>query len=348
MSNLYDYNIADLKKILGNMGEPAFRAGQIYRNFVSGLSISEMTDLSTKLRAELIEKYCDAPVKIIKKIVSQKDGTIKYLFELSDGNVVEGVVMSYKYGKTQCVSTQVGCRMGCKFCASTLNGLVRNLTVGELLFTVAAVNRDCGGTLKKRVITNLVLMGSGEPLDNYDNVVKLIRELAKPENLNISPRNVSLSTCGIVDKIYSLADEGLPVNLTISLHATSDEQRREIMPVAKKYSIRQILDGCKNYFEKTGRRFIFEYSLVKGVNDSDEDVQRLAALLKGLPCHVNLIRLNEVKETGLKRTDDKTAYTFCDKLNEYGISATVRRLMGSDIEGACGQLRNKHIGGNKD
>lgn len=348
MSNLYDYNIADLKKILGNMGEPAFRAGQIYRNFASGLSISEMTDLSTKLRAELIEKYCDAPVKIIKKIVSQKDGTIKYLFELSDGNVVEGVVMSYKYGKTQCVSTQVGCRMGCKFCASTLNGLVRNLTVGELLFTVAAVNRDCGGTLKKRVITNLVLMGSGEPLDNYDNVVKFIRELAKSENLNISPRNVSLSTCGIVDKIYSLADEGLPVNLTISLHATSDEQRREIMPVAKKYSIRQILDGCKNYFEKTGRRFIFEYSLVKGVNDSDEDVQRLAALLKGLPCHVNLIRLNEVKETGLKRTDDKTAYTFCNKLNEYGISATVRRLMGSDIEGACGQLRNKHIGGNKD
>lgn len=348
MLNLYDYDIIELKNILSDNGELSYRAGQIYRNFVNGLSISEMTDIPLSLRGKLIKKYCDAPVKIIKKLVSERDGTIKYLLELSDGNIVEGVLMAYKYGNTQCVSTQVGCRMGCKFCASTLNGLVRNLTVGELLSSVAVVNRDCGGTQKKRAVTNLVLMGSGEPLDNYDNVVKFIRELSKTENLNISPRNISLSTCGLVDNIYRLSEEGLPLNLTISLHASTDEKRKEIMPIARKYSIKQILDACKCYFEKTGRRFIFEYSLVKGVNESDEDVRRLADLLKGLPCHVNLIRLNEVKETGLKKTDDKTAYSFCKKLNELGVSATVRRLMGSDIEGACGQLRNKHIGGTKD
>ena len=345
---LYDYSLDELKKIIAELGEPSFRAGQIYRNFASGLSISEMTDISLSLREKLKEKYVDAPVKIVKKIISEKDGTIKYLFGLSDGNIVEGVIMSYKYGKTQCVSTQVGCRMGCRFCASTLNGLIRNLTAGELLFTVALANRDAGGTLKKREITNIVLMGSGEPLDNYVNVTKFLRELSKPENLNVSPRNVSLSTCGLVDRIYNLADEGLPVNLTISLHASTDEKRREIMPIAKRYSISEILAACKNYFEKTGRRFIFEYSLVKNVNDGDNDVKMLAEILKGLPCHVNLIRLNEVKETGLKRTDDKTAYSFCEKLNKLGISATVRRLMGSDIEGACGQLRNKFIGGNND
>lgn len=348
MDVLYDYNQDELKSIVSGYGEPSFRATQIYRNFASGLSISEMTDVPEKLKRALLEKYVDAPCKIINKIVSEKDGTIKYLFELSDGNVVEGVVMTYKYGKTQCVSTQVGCRMGCKFCASTLNGLVRNLTKGELLFTVSAANRDLGGTLKKREITNIVLMGSGEPLDNYANVTSFIRELSDKSNLNVSPRNVSLSTCGLVDKIYDLANEGLPVNLTISLHAATDENRRKIMPIANKYTIKEILSACKNYFEITGRRFIFEYSLVKDVNDGETDVAKLASLLKGLPCHVNLIRLNEVKETGLKRTDDKTAYDFCKKLNDAGISATVRRLMGSDIEGACGQLRNKYIGGNKD
>jgi len=345
MTVLYDYRIEKLKLIIAEFGEPSFRAGQIYRNFANGLSISEMTDIPDKLKQKLLIEYADAPVKILRKIISEKDGTIKYLFQLSDGNVVEGVLMAYKYGKTQCVSTQVGCRMGCKFCASTLNGLIRNLTIGELLFTVALVNRDNGGTMKKRAVTNIVLMGSGEPFDNYDNVVNFIRELSKPDNLNISPRNISLSTCGLVDKINDFANEGLPVNLTVSLHSTTDEKRRMIMPIANKYSIDEIIKACKYYFEKTGRRFIFEYSLVKGVNDSGDDVKRLAVLLRGLPCHVNLIRLNEVKETGLKRTNDKTAYIFCDKLNGEGISATVRRLMGSDIEGACGQLRNKYVGG---
>ncbi len=347
MMILYDYTIDELQKILAEMGEPKFRAKQIYSNFVMGKSISEMTDIPNALKQKLLLQYVDAPAKIYKKLTST-DGTVKYLFSLSDGNIVEGVVMTYKYGKTQCVSTQVGCRMGCKFCASTLNGLIRNLSCGELLFTVALANRDFGGTQKKREITNIVLMGSGEPLDNYDEVIPFLKELAKPENLNVSPRNVSLSTCGLVDKMYKLAEENLPLNLTVSLHATTDEKRKVIMPVANAYSIQNIIEACKNYFSITGRRFIFEYSLVKGVNDGVTDANELIALLKGLPCHVNLIRLNEVAESGLKKTDDKNAYAFANMLTKGGISATVRRLMGSDIEGACGQLRNKYVGGNND
>ena len=345
MKNLFDYNLEGLQSLLLEMGEPKFRARQIYANLVLGKSISEMTDIPNTLKERLLVNFADAPIEIYKKLTSV-DGTIKYLFKLTDGNIIEGVVMTYKYGKTQCVSTQVGCRMGCKFCASTLNGLIRNLTRGELLYTVALANRDCGGNAKKREITNIVLMGSGEPLDNYDEVVAFLKELAKPENLNVSPRNVSLSTCGLVDKMYKLAAENLPLNLTVSLHATTDEKRKKIMPVANAFKIEQIIGACKHYFSVTGRRFIFEYSLVKGVNDGDEDAKELIALLKGLPCHVNLIRLNEVEETGLKSSANKNAYAFMQKLNDGGISATVRRLMGSDIEGACGQLRNKYVGGN--
>ena len=347
MKILSDLTLLDIENLMITYGEPKYRAKQIYANLVCAKSISEMTDISKSLKDKLLGEFFDAPVKIVKKLVS-KDKTVKYLFELSDGNIVEGVVMSYKYGKTQCLSTQVGCRMGCKFCASTLNGLLRNLTSGEMLFTLALANRDFGGNAKKREITNIVLMGSGEPLDNYDNVVNFLKQLALPENLNVSPRNVSLSTCGLVDKMYKLANEGLPLNLTVSLHASTDENRRKIMPIANAYSISNIIDACKNYFSITKRRFIFEYSLVKGVNDSDTDAENLIKLLKGLPCHVNLIRLNEVKESGLQKTDDKKAYYFAEKLNKCGISATVRRLVGSDIEGACGQLRNKFVGGNKD
>ncbi|MBQ3572176.1 MAG: 23S rRNA (adenine(2503)-C(2))-methyltransferase RlmN [Clostridia bacterium] len=347
MKILYDNNLQQLQEILAQIGEPKFRAKQIYSNFVMGKSISEMTDIPNSLKEKLLIEYCDAPARIYKKLTSS-DGTVKYLFSLSDGNIVEGVVMTYKYGKTQCVSTQVGCRMGCKFCASTLNGLVRNLTRGELLFTVALANRDFGGNARRREITNIVLMGSGEPLDNYDEVVAFLKELSKEENLNVSPRNVSLSTCGLVDNMYKLAKENLPLNLTVSLHATTDEKRKEIMPIAKAYSIAQIIEACKHYFKITGRRFIFEYSLVKGVNDGKDDANQLINLLRGLPCHVNLIRLNEVEESGLKRSDDKNAYKFMKILNDGGISATVRRLMGSDIEGACGQLRNKHVGGTND
>lgn len=350
-------------------GYPKYRAAQIYAGQVKGKAISEISEIPAKLRQELLAEYCDAPVKILKKLTS-KDGTVKYVFGLSDGNVVEGVLMSYKYGKTQCVSTQVGCRMGCKFCASTLGGLVRNLTVGELLFTVALVNRDAlefensrecvGGknqgkqseqgenqrqkqSGKGRGVTNIVLMGSGEPLDNYDNVVAFLKELARPINLNVSPRNVSLSTCGLVDKMYKLAGENLAINLTVSLHSAFDEKRKKIMPIANAYAISEIIKACKNYFAVTKRRYIFEYSLVRGVNDGAEDCAELIKILKGLPCHVNLIRLNEVKETGLKKTADARAYEFCEALKKGGLSATVRRLMGSDIEGACGQLRAKYM-----
>lgn len=343
MKVLYDLSLPELENEIIKRGYPKYRAKQIYANLVKGKAISEMTDIPAALKSEFLTEYSDAPLKIIKKLVS-KDGTVKYLFELFGGEVIEGVLMTYKYGKTQCVSTQVGCRMGCKFCASTLNGLIRNLTKGELLFTVALVNRDAGGTDKKREVTNVVLMGSGEPLDNYDNVVAFLKELSLPENLNVSPRNVSLSTCGLVDKMYALANENLPLNLTVSLHSAFDERRKKIMPVANRYTIAEILKACKHYFSVTGRRFIFEYSLVLGVNDGEDDANELIKILKGLPCHVNVIRLNEVKETGLKKTADKRAYEFCDELVKGGLSATVRRLMGSDIEGACGQLRAKYVG----
>ncbi|HBN13084.1 MAG TPA: 23S rRNA (adenine(2503)-C(2))-methyltransferase RlmN, partial [Clostridiales bacterium] len=293
-------------------------------------------------RSELLKEYEDGPVAIIKTLTSA-DGTEKYLFSLADGNVIEGVFMKYKYGNTQCVSTQVGCRMGCKFCASTLGGLARNLTSGEILCQVLAVNAAHGGDGKARAVTNVVLMGSGEPLDNYDNTVKFLKNVSAEGGINISPRNISLSTCGIVPKIYSLADEGLPVNLTISLHQTTDEGRARTMPIAKKYTIAEILKACEYYFEKTGRRYIFEYSLIDGENCEKADAERLIALLKGRPCHVNLIRLNEVKERSLKAATDKKAYAFAAMLEKGGLSATVRRSMGSDIGGACGQLRASFI-----
>ena len=249
--------------------------------------------------------------------------------------------MKYKYGFTLCVSTQVGCRMGCKFCASTLHGLARNLSAGEILGQVLLVNRDLGGSRKNRQITNLVLMGSGEPLDNFDNVVKFIELISSGRGLNISQRNISLSTCGLVPGIYKLLEKDFNTTLTISLHATTDEERAKIMPIAKAYSIEEIIKACKDYYQKTNRRVYFEYTLIKGVNDSHEDIKRLSKLLKGFNCHVNVIPLNTVKERSLQGTSRLEAYKFVDDLKSQGISATVRRTMGEDIEGACGQLRNK-------
>lgn len=299
-----------------------------------------MSNLPKPLIATLSEKYSVTGVEIIKKLIS-RDGTVKYLFALGDGNVVEGVLMRYKYGNTLCISTQVGCRMGCAFCASGIDGLIRNLTAGEILGEVLEVNRDEGGTPEKRAVTNVVLMGSGEPLDNYDNVTSFLRLLNDKEGLNISERNVSLSTCGITDNIKRLADDGFSVTLTISLHAADDETRKRIMPTANKYKIADIVSAAKYYFEKTGRRYIFEYSLIKGVNDGKDNMLALAKLLKGLPCHVNLIRLNYVKEKGLKGSDN--AEEMKKILENEGISATVRRTMGSDIDGACGQLRRRFL-----
>ena len=343
MEVLQDYSLEELKTLLAEYGEKTFRAGQIFRGLASGKSISELTDLSKTLRAALLERFCDNPIEVVGKKTSAIDGTEKYLFRLSDGNVVEGVLMKYKYGNTQCVSTLVGCRMGCKFCASTLGGLVRNLTAGEIAAQIYAVNRLTGGNADKRSVTNVVLMGSGEPLDNYDSVLKFLRNVSSQNGLNISRRNISLSTCGIVPKIYELADSGVALNLTVSLHEPFDKDRAELMPVAKKYSVKEILDACAYYFEKTGRRYIFEYSLVRGKNDTRECADELVRLLRGRPCHVNLIRLNEVKERNLLATTDKDAYAFAAMLEKGGLSVTVRRQIGSDIDGACGQLRARYL-----
>lgn len=338
---LQDLNFSELENLILSLGEKKFRAKQLYDGLMRGKKISQI-NISPALRSALSGEYEDEPVKIIKTLTSS-DGTEKYLFSLADGNVIEGVLMKYKYGYTQCVSTQVGCRMGCKFCASTLGGLVRNLTSGEILSQVLTVNSLHGGTAEKRVVTNIVLMGSGEPLDNYDNVVKFLKNVSAEGGINISPRNISLSTCGLVPKIHSLADEGLPVNLTISLHQTTDEGRARTMPVAKSYSIAEILKACEYYFEKTGRRYIFEYSLIAGENCDEEHAEQLINLLKGKPCHVNLIRLNEVKERNLNTVTEKQAYQFLGMLEKGGLSATLRRSMGADIGGACGQLRINYL-----
>lgn len=342
MDILQDLSYEELKNEVLALNEKAYRAEQIFTSLHLGNGISEISNISKELRGKLLEKYHDFAVKIVKKLIS-KDGTQKYLFSLCDGNIIEGVFMKNKYGNTLCLSTQVGCRMGCKFCASGIGGLVRNLTSGEMLATVCLVNKDNGGNIKNRSVTNIVLMGSGEPLDNYDNTIKFLRLVSSEKGINISLRNISLSTCGIVPKMYKLADEGLPINLTISLHQPFDEKRKQLMPIAKTYKIEEILKACDYYFEKTGRRYIFEYSLVKGENNDKSSLNELIRILKGRPCHVNIIRLNEVKEANLKSTSDKEAYAFCDALNLGGISATVRRLNGADIEGACGQLRRSYI-----
>ncbi len=342
---IQDYNREGLEALMREMEQKPFRAKQIYGAVMRGHDISAMPAIPSELRGRLLEMFEDRPLEIIQTLRSS-DGTEKYLFRLADGNLIEGVLMKYKYGFTQCVSTQVGCRMGCKFCASTLGGLVRNLSSGEILSQVLKVNALHGGTPAKRAVTNVVLMGSGEPLDNYDNVVRFIRDMSAADGINISPRNVSLSTCGLVPQMYSLAEEGLPVNLTVSLHAVTDEERARTMPIAKRYKISEILAACTNYFQKTGRRYIFEYSLIEGENSDEPHARALAALLRGRPCHVNLIRLNDVKERKLSAASERAAHAFLNTLISCGISATLRRRMGADIGGACGQLRAGYIKSN--
>ena len=281
--------------------------------------------------------YIEIP-KVEKMYESNIDGTKKLLLAFSDGNLIESVIMKYKHGNSICISTQIGCRMGCKFCASTLEGRVRNLTAGEILSQIIIAQH-----LIKERISNVVLMGSGERLDNYDNVMKFLELVNADYGLNIGQRHITLSTCGIVPKIYEMADKNLSITLAISLHAFSDEKRREIMPIANKYSIKEILEACENYISKTGRRVTFEYSLVKDVNDSVEDAKSLGKLLKGMLCHVNLIPVNEVKENSFKRSSQKTIENFEETLKNHGIEVTVRREMGSDINAACGQLRRSYI-----
>ncbi|MBO7390659.1 MAG: 23S rRNA (adenine(2503)-C(2))-methyltransferase RlmN [Clostridia bacterium] len=344
MKLLTDYSLDELKELTASYGEPPFRAEQLYLNLYAGKDFSEMSNIGKAFKERLnADGYVARGVNILESFVSKTDGTVKFLYELTDGNIVEGVLMRYKYGNTLCISTQVGCRMNCAFCASGLEGLKRNLTAGEILGEVIAANRFDGGDLTTRKVTNVVLMGSGEPLDNYDNTVKFLRLVNAEKGLNISYRNISLSTCGLIDAFDRFLDEDIPITMTFSLHAASDEVRSRIMPVNKKYGVDRVIDAAKRFFEKTKRRVVFEYSLIKGVNDRPEDAELIIDKVKGFPCIVNLIVLNYVKERGLVGTSRKDAYRFSGLLEKGGVQVTVRRTMGADIEGACGQLRAKYI-----
>ena len=340
MTELTGMNPAELTAWVKEQGLPGFRGKQIFRWIHQGADFDEMTNLPLSLRETLKQTAIAQPVTIIEKRESKLDETVKFLFGLKDGNCVEGVLMSYHHGHTLCISTQVGCRMGCTFCASTLDGCVRSLTAGEMLGEILCANRFLAG---KSRVHNVVLMGSGEPLDNYDNVMKFLRLLREEDGVQIGMRNVSLSTCGIVPKMYELAEENLPVTLSVSLHAPNDDIRRQTMPIAKAYPMEELLKACRHYVEKTGRRVIFEYALVGGVNCSDEHAVELASRLRGLQCHVNLIPLNVVEERDLKGVTEATVRRFMDKLESLHISVTRRREMGDDIEGACGQLRRKTL-----
>ena len=340
---LTDLTKSGVDALMTEWDQPRFRAGQVMAWLNKGARPEEMTDLPRILREKLSSLPYGGSV-IERKLVSPRDGTIKYLFLLEDGNLVEGVLMHYNYGNTACISTQVGCRMGCKFCASTLEGCVRDLRPGEMLSFIKLMEQDDPPRYgHSRSVTNIVLMGSGEPLDNYDNVVTFLRRITSPEELNISPRNISLSTCGLVPKIYRLMEDAPHVTLSISLHAHSDAIRQAMMPIANVYPIDDLIGAARAYAEKTGRRVVFEYALVKGVNDSRQDAAALAKLLRGMLCHVNLIPLNSVKERSLMGSSRVHAEEFAGWLEKDHISATVRREMGADIDGACGQLRRRVI-----
>ncbi|MEG1527816.1 MAG: 23S rRNA (adenine(2503)-C(2))-methyltransferase RlmN [Clostridia bacterium] len=342
MKILTDYNLQGLEEVLSEYNIPSYKVKQIAVWLAKGYEFNDMSTLDKQLRTTLDSNFYAQGAKILQKFIS-RDGTIKYLFSLTDGNVVEGVFMRYNYGNTLCISTQVGCRMGCSFCASTLKGLIRNCSVGEMVSFVTLVNLDNGGTIEKRSVTNLVLMGSGEPLDNFDNVVAFLSAINSKDGLNISYRNISLSTCGIVPNIYALADLKLGVNLTISLHSAYQEKREEIMPIAKQYNLTELIEASKYYFTTTGRRVIFEYTLIDGVNDGLDDAYQLAQLTRGFSHHINLIRLNPVAERKHRPTNDQHAKYFLTKLTEFGCSATLRRQLGVDIAGACGQLRQSYL-----
>ncbi|MBR5479613.1 MAG: 23S rRNA (adenine(2503)-C(2))-methyltransferase RlmN [Clostridia bacterium] len=343
MIDIKSMNEAEIASLMAEIGEPKFRAGQIFKWLSDGArSFDDMTNLSKSLR-EKLSTMCELRnAEMIRKQASKVDGTIKYLWRFPDGNCVESVFMEYKHGNTICISTQAGCRMGCKFCASTLAGLKRNLTPGEMLDQVIAAQRDTG----KRV-SNIVLMGTGEPLDNYDNVITFLKLAGDDKGLNIGMRHISLSTCGICDKIKMLAEENMQITLSISLHAPDNETRSKIMPINNRFPVEELIKTCKYYFSKTSRRISFEYTMIDGVSDTEECARKLATLLKGFPCHVNLIPLNPVSERDLKTSSKKAIERFVEILSKSGLTVTVRRSLGSDIDAACGQLRRKVENGDK-
>lgn len=337
MKDIKSMTLAQLAVDFAEMGEPKFRAGQVYRWLHQGArDFDEMTNLSKALREKLRERYFLYAPTVARRLESRKDGTIKYLWRLKDGNCVESVLMRYHHGNTVCISSEVGCPMGCAFCASTLGGLVRRLEASELLDQVLFTQIDSG-----LPISNIVLMGIGEPLDNYDNVLRFLELVNSPEGMNIGMRHISLSTCGLVDKIDRLAEENLQLTLSVSLHAPTDEIRSSIMPVNRRYNVDTLLAACKRYFEKTGRRISFEYAMIREVNDTPQMAQLLIKKLQGIAAHVNLIPLNEVEESPLKPSLPESVKNFQQTLEKKGIPATVRRTLGSDINASCGQLRRQ-------
>ena len=339
----------ELGEYLKALGQPAFRAKQLFAWLHQGVPFEGMSNLPRALRETLRATCADNPVRVLETITSKLDGTVKLLYALPDGHVIEGVLMRYKYGNTLCLSTQVGCRMGCAFCASTLDGCARSLTPGEMLGQIICANGVLAAQAKegeRPAVGNIVLMGSGEPFDNYDSVVRFLRILRMEGGLCIGMRSVSLSTCGLVPQMLRFAEEDLPVTLSLSLHAPNDEVRRQLMPVARRYAMDDVLAACRNYIEKTGRRVIFEYALVHGVNAAPEQAVELAGRLRGMQCHVNLIPLNSVPERGLRGVSEREVDAFKKALEQRGISVTRRREMGDDIEGACGQLRRRYLGMN--
>ena len=336
--NLKNNTLPELAAIFKELGQPAFRAKQVYSWLHKGVrSYEEMTNLPKGLRDTLAEAYPIQAPKVVRKQESQRDGTIKYLWELSDGNCVETVLMRYHYGNTVCISTEVGCRMGCAFCASTLGGLVRRLEPFEMLDQVLFTQVDSG-----QPVSHIVLMGIGEPLDNFDNVMRFLELVNSPEGMNISMRHISLSTCGLVPKIDELAGRNLQLTLSVSLHAPNDEIRNTIMPVNKMYPSQELIDACRRYYGATSRRISFEYAMIGGVNDSKENAKELLRRMKGLPCHFNLIPLNHVEESPLKPSTKEAVAQFQKILEDGGIPATVRRTLGGDIDASCGQLRRKY------
>ena len=339
MKNIKDYDLEDLKKELVEIGEKPFRAEQIFKWIYQEKvkSFDEMTNLSLELREKLKQNYTICNYKILRKQES-KDGTIKYLFDVLDGNAIETVLMSYHHGYSICVSSQIGCKMGCKFCASTGINFIRSLTSGEIVEQILAVEQDTGDK-----ISNVVFMGIGEPLDNYDNVIKAIRILNNPKGLNIGARHISVSTSGLVPRIYDLANENIQCTLSVSLHASNDEKRSSMMPVNNAYNIEELMKACRDYIAITNKRISFEYALAKDNNDNLEDAKQLVSLLKGMLCHVNLIPINKIENGNFVKSSNENIIKFRDYLNDNGIVATIRRELGSDIDAACGQLRRKNL-----
>jgi 23S rRNA (adenine2503-C2)-methyltransferase len=338
--DIKSFLLPELENKITEMGQPAYRAGQIFKWLHCGVkSFSEMTDIPKALRDMLDERfYVTVPV-VARKQVSEKDGTIKYLWRLMDGNTVESVVMSYRHGYSVCISSQVGCRMGCKFCASTLGGLVRNLSASEMIDQVLFSQLESGNR-----ISNIVLMGIGEPLDNYDNVMRFLKLISDPKGMNIGQRHISVSTCGLVEKVDKMGADKLQFTLSVSLHAPDDETRSRLMPVNNAYGVDRLLESCRVYFEKTGRRVSYEYAMIDGVNDTPRHARLLAEKLRNTQSHVNLILLNKVTETKLSPSKPGNLKAFVKLLQDSGINVTVRRTLGGDIDASCGQLRRKNIG----